>query len=98
MGQNAYAVRFQVVLHVPIFFSSSTSVIGLLTEFKPSELVSGSSRVVEKKFWKQFIQEIGSKPFISKCGWAKWHKNSFWRRVIAVAKVLFFHVLEASDS
>ena len=52
---------------------------------------------MEKKFGKQFIQEIGSKPFISKCAWVKWHKSNFWRRAIAVAKVLLLHVLETSN-
>ena len=34
---------FEVVLHVPFFFSSSISAIGFLTELKPSELETGIS-------------------------------------------------------
>ena len=48
---------FQVLLHVPFFFSNSISAIDLLTEFKPSELQFGISRVV----WRRKFETINSR-------------------------------------
>ena len=48
---------FQVLLHVPFFFSNSISAIDLLIEFEPSELQFGISRVV----WRRKFETINSR-------------------------------------
>ena len=52
---------FQVLLHVPSFFSSSISAIGLLNEFEPSEPEIGTSRIVWRRKFDTIHSEFAPK-------------------------------------
>ena len=56
---------FQVLLHVPFFFSSSISAIGLLNEFEPSEPKIGISRIVwRRKFGHNGFKKLVQNEFV----------------------------------
>ena len=68
---------FQVLLHVPFFFSRSFSAISLLNEFKPSEPEIGISRIVwRRKFDRIHSAQLVQNEFAVRHAFEK--EGAFW--------------------